>query len=215
MAAEKPTRRRGDALEDAILDVAWAELLERGYDGLTFESVASRAGTSRPVLGRRWPTRGALATAAAARFHVRNPIVIPDLGNVRDELCLLLRKMSDRVRPDLVRLLFEVLKDDTDHYANAAELRAQIVKGSALPPILARAVERGEVDPDRLIPRIVSLPGDLARHELLMTSAPLTDEAIHEIIDRIFLPLVRPAIRQTQGDARSRKGSLGKAVGHG
>jgi AcrR family transcriptional regulator len=200
MAAEKPTRRRGEALEDAILDVAWAELLERGYDGLTFESVASRAETSRTVLSRRWPTRGALATAAAARFHVRNPIVVPDLGNVRDEMCLLLRKMSDRVRPDLVRLLFDVLKDNTDGYANALDLRAQIIKGSALPPILERAIARGEVDPARLIPRIVSLPGDLARHELMMTSAALTDVAIEEIVDRIFLPLVRPAARKTRRD---------------
>ncbi len=43
-------RRRGTALENAILDAAWAELVEHGYADMTLESVAKRAGTSRPVL---------------------------------------------------------------------------------------------------------------------------------------------------------------------
>jgi hypothetical protein len=42
-----------------------------------------------------------------------------------------------------------------------------------------------------ITPRILSLPGDLARHELLMTLKPLQDEAINEIVQDIFLPLVR------------------------
>lgn len=41
--------------------------------------------------------------------------------------------------------------------------------------ILERGVARGEVNPDRLTSRIVSLPTDLARHELLMTLEPLSD----------------------------------------
>ena len=46
-------RRRGIALEEALLDAAWAELTERGYDGFTIDAVAARAGTSRAVLYRR------------------------------------------------------------------------------------------------------------------------------------------------------------------
>jgi hypothetical protein len=37
----------------------------------------------------------------------------------------------------------------------------------------------------------VSLPTDLARHEILMTFEPLSDEAIREIVEQVFLPLVR------------------------
>jgi len=56
--------------------------------------------------------------------------------------------------------------------------------------IIHRAVERGEIDPDRLSPRITSLPGDLLRHDLIMTRAPVPDKTLVEIVDRIFLPLV-------------------------
>ncbi|MGV1898086.1 TetR-like C-terminal domain-containing protein [Agrobacterium vitis] len=57
--------------------------------------------------------------------------------------------------------------------------------------MLDRGVERGEIDPSRLTPRIVSLPTDLARHEMLMTLKPLSDEVILEIVEEVVLPLVR------------------------
>src|ERR1700742_3803616 len=96
MAVKKASRRRGSALEEAILDTAWAELSDRGYAGFTMEAVATRAGTSRPVLSRRWPTRAELAVAAIGHYIKKNPISVPELGNVRDELVLLLQKLSER-----------------------------------------------------------------------------------------------------------------------
>jgi hypothetical protein len=39
------TRRRGQILEDAILEGAWQELSEVGYNRLTMEGVAARART--------------------------------------------------------------------------------------------------------------------------------------------------------------------------
>jgi AcrR family transcriptional regulator len=61
------TRRRGEALEDALLDAAWDELVEVGYGRFTIDGVAARAGTSRPVIYRRWPVRSDLAIAAVRR----------------------------------------------------------------------------------------------------------------------------------------------------
>lgn len=195
MKDDKAGRRRGSQLEDAILDAAWAELGEHGYPGLTLEGVARRAGTSRPVLYRRWPSRAALATAAMARFLVQHPITVPDLGNVRDELRLLLRGLSDRARPDLIGLVFDLHKDLADGHSNLAELRAhlrsQATGADVIATVMARAVARGEIAAERLTPRLTSLPTDLARHELLMTFAPLSEATLTEIIDEVFLPLVR------------------------
>jgi AcrR family transcriptional regulator len=190
MTTDITERRRGARLEDAILDAAWAELLERGYPGFTLEGVAKRAGTSRPVLHRRWPSRTALATAALGRHVAQHPTVVPDLGSVREEICLLLRRMSDRARPDMIRLVFDMQNDLADGHSNLADMRAQIVDSDVMQTILGRAVDRGEIAAARLTPRIVALPTDLARHEILMTFAPLSDLAIREIVDEVFLPLV-------------------------
>jgi len=184
------SRRRGAALEDAILDAAWAELIEHGYANMTLEAVAQRAGTSRPVLHRRWPSRMKLASAALARYLALNPIEIPDLGSVRVEMSLLLRKLSDRARPDLLRLFFDMTGDLVDAKSNFADVRAEFANDRLIRTILDRGIARGEVDPDRLTPRIVALPTDLARHEVLMTLKPLADEVIRGIVEEIFLPLV-------------------------
>lgn len=189
--ATGPSRRRGAALEAAILDAAWADLTAHGYAGMTLEAVATRAGTSRPVLHRRWPNRARLATAALARHFALNPIDIPDLGSVSAELRLLLRRLSDRARPDVVRLLLAMTGDLADASSNLADVREAITNGRLIRTILDRGIARGEVDPDRLTPRITALPADLARHEALMTLAPLSDAVITEIVDEIFLPLVR------------------------
>ncbi|WP_203561237.1 TetR/AcrR family transcriptional regulator [Jiella pacifica] len=181
-------------LENAILDAAWAELAERGYPGFTLEGVAKRACTSRPVLHRRWPSRSKLATAAMARFVALNPIKIPDLGSVRDEMKVLLRLLSDRARPDLVRLLFDLQADLAGSASSFAEAKGGIVEQRHVAAILERGIARGEIDAARVTSRIADLPTDLARHEILMTFAPLPKEAIDEIVDEIFLPLVRAPV---------------------
>src|SRR3546814_6832941 len=80
------TRRRGAELEAARLDAAWAELLGGGYSALTIEGVAVRARTSRPVIARRWTSRGDLALAAFRHQLKIRPLTIPDESDIRAEL---------------------------------------------------------------------------------------------------------------------------------
>jgi len=73
-----------------------------------------------------------------------------------------------------------------------AELRAEFLgqRGSGVEQIVNRAVERGEIDPARLTPRIIDLPFDLFRHEMMMTLKPVPDHVLRQIVDDIFIPLV-------------------------
>lgn len=198
MKAQKQTRRRGVALEEAILEATWVELAEHGYAGLTMENVARRAETSRTVLHRRWPSRTALATAALAQQFARSNIIIPDMGSLRDELCYLLKCMSDRAGSKDLQLFFDMQKDLVAERSSFADIRARIVDGSQFHAVMGRAIERDEIDPVRITPRIASLPLDLARHEIMMTFQPLSDDTIREIVDDIFLPLVRRGERSSQ-----------------
>jgi hypothetical protein len=74
---------------------------------------------------------------------------------------------------------------------NFGAVKAQVVGASLMEEIIQRGVERGEVDPTCLTPRIVSVATDLARHEFMMTFAPLSEKAVEEIVDEVFLPLVQ------------------------
>ncbi|MFD0478308.1 TetR/AcrR family transcriptional regulator [Nonomuraea thailandensis] len=70
-------RRRQVEVDQAILEAAYGELLDRGYAGVTYDGVARRAETSKPVLYRRYPTRASLifasSGAASGRCSRRRP----------------------------------------------------------------------------------------------------------------------------------------------
>jgi AcrR family transcriptional regulator len=188
----KPQRRRGNVLEEALLDAAWAELTEGGYEELTMDAVAARAGTSRAVLYRRWPGKPQLVHAALEYVVSKDSAVAPDTGTLRGDVIALLRQ-ANKKRIRTATLLFTSLGD---YYrqtgTNLSDLIASAQGGrdSVLQGAIQRAVARGEVRPDQISERIARLPIDLFRHEVLMTLQPVSDEVIEEIVDTIFLPLV-------------------------
>ena len=57
--------------------------------------------------------------------------------------------------------------------------------------ILTRGVGRGEIAAEKLTPRLAALPFNLVRYQLMVLQQPVSAQDIEEIIDRIFLPLVR------------------------
>ncbi len=185
------TRRRGRVLEDALLVAAWEELQEGGYGSLTMERVAERAGTSRAVIYRRWPSRAELVIAAM-RHH--QPVLsgqAPDTGTLRGDVLAVMRKASARITaigPDtVVGLLADLLGDEDGYQA----VGAQLLRGGTevMRSILERAAERGEARAD--VPdRVARLPLELLRHELILTHRPPSKAATEEIVDQVFLPLV-------------------------
>ena len=67
--ADDPPRRgrpRSTKTREAVLAAARELLLESGYQRLTMEGVASRAGASKSTVYRWWPTKGVLVLDAAA-----------------------------------------------------------------------------------------------------------------------------------------------------
>jgi AcrR family transcriptional regulator len=187
-------RRRGKALEDAVLDAACRELLEVGYARFTIEGVAARALTSRPVLYRRWSNRADLAIAAIRHIMDKHPLTIPDTGNVRDDLVALLQQFSKSRGLFAGFFSLQMSEYFSETNTSMADLRTKVLQGhhSQLDVVLARGIERSEIDPSRLTPRIASLPVDLLRHDVMMTLKSVPDAVIAEMIDTIFLPLVRP-----------------------
>ena len=192
--AAPPTRRRGSTLEAALLQAAWDELTEAGYAAFTMEGVAARARTSRAVLYRRWPNRPQLVVAALWAHMRSTPFEPPDTGSLREDLLALLRHMSAGVGEVTGVLSFLIANSFTEAGVSPAVLRERAlaeISVSGTAQVIDRAIARGEIDPARLSPRIRSLPVDLVRHDVIMTQQPVPDATLVEIVDRIFLPLVR------------------------
>jgi len=184
------TRRRGAALEEAILDAGWDQLLAEGYDKFAFESVAERAKTGKAVLYRRWPDKESLLLAVLANRGFLVPVEVPDTGSLREDVLTLLRS-ANRAGDSAAGLFSTILGayfNETE--TTPAQLRARLLgEGSvAMAQVIQQAIARGEVAA-ALPPRVVSLPGDLLRHEFIMNLRRVPDETTVDIVDTVFLPL--------------------------
>ncbi|WP_223692912.1 TetR/AcrR family transcriptional regulator [Leifsonia poae] len=187
-------RRRGPELENALLDAAWDELVENGYAALTIDAVATRAGTSRPVVYRRWPGKHELVRAAIAHASRKSQApALPDTGTLRGDLLAVMEAAND-TRIGIAAILSAHLGDFYDETGTSpSDLRDVLLgdRASAVDVLFDRAVARGEVDARTLTRRIRSVPFDLFRHEILMTMRPVPRSTMEEIIDTVLLPLIR------------------------
>ncbi len=186
-------RRRGVELEEALLEAAWQELAEKGYDGITYEGVASRAATSRAVVYRRWPKKPDLVLAAIRHFRLSTVGPTPDTGSLRGDLrTVFVDANQDRFWIALVSMT-RLGGYFTETGTGPADIRSSIIDGqpTRLDAIWERAIARGEVDEARVTPRVRQLPFDLFRDQLMMTLRPIPVEDIDAILDEIVLPLVR------------------------
>jgi AcrR family transcriptional regulator len=191
-AAEPARRRRGQELEDALLDAAWEELVAGGYGSFTVDAVAMRAQTSRPVLYRRWTKREDLMLAAIRHRAMGDAGPIPDTGSLRGDVIALLEYGNEH-RTGMAALLSAQLGayyQETGRTPSDVRLELLGGRASSMDLIMQRAIERGEVASERATPRLVTLPFDLFRHEILMTLTSVSAEVIREIVDDVFLPLI-------------------------
>ena len=186
------TRRRGQELANALLEAAYAELIEGGLAAFTLDGVATRARTSRPVLSRRWPNREELVIAAIRHHDDHHRPPAPDTGTLRGDLIAVLKNANEYRMQLIVPVMAQLTGYFQETGRTPAELRRALIgdRVTSDTVIIQRAVDRGEIDPARLTPRIATLPFDLFRHEVLMTRAPVPDEVIEEIVDAIALPVL-------------------------
>ncbi|MDU0477983.1 TetR/AcrR family transcriptional regulator [Staphylococcus chromogenes] len=182
----KQTRRTGEELLDAIAMAVRAELAEHGIGGITYEGVARRAKTSKPVLYRRFPTRAemiyfsvATQTTTALKAHIQ--------PSLRENLRLILEAMRENVEQFGVDNALTLLGEA------GPELRAKITD-QTISPLLKHWLEciefastSGELRQAVESERLIRLPFSCAIADVI-AKGELTTEAIEDIIDNIVLP---------------------------
>lgn len=182
-------RPRNAGIDSAIRDAAWALLGEVGYEALTFEAVAERAGCSRPALYRRFASKAELIRAVT---HETSRLVEPDLealairddpfeeliahveGSMRylaatDGAAILALSQARRRDPVLSQMLDEVLTAERAYYVRA--LQAAVGEGRPFNAILVADALIGAV-----MFRIVMCQGSLTHDEIVV----LVDQAVSQ-----------------------------------
>ncbi|MEW1654119.1 MULTISPECIES: TetR/AcrR family transcriptional regulator [unclassified Streptomyces] len=168
------------------------EIRETGYAALTMERVAARARTGKAALYRRWANRAELVVDACGLASF-SQIVQPNTGDLRSDVIALMRQIAAKMDSPLGGILRGLLAEMTRDPEFSALIRARLhtVGPANLRTILERAAERGEIEPWILDSRRATVATDLMRNEYLIFGGPVTDDVITDIVDNVYLPLIR------------------------
>lgn len=199
---EVKARRRDDVLMSAIQEATLLELADHGYSGVSFEGVARRAKTSKPVLYRRYRNRaemvlGAISKSAAGR------VTAPDTGSLRTDVISVLDQVNQqfsRFDPEVYR---GVIGESDAPLLDDALGAVGAVNRHTMRTILDVARARGELGSTPLPERVVLLPIALLRYELLF-GQPVDSRAIASIVDDVCLPLMRTLSHDDSSGSRDR-----------
>ncbi len=189
-AARKPGRPRSVRADEAILRATLEVLAEVGYEALSVEAVAARAGVGKTTVYRRWQTKVDLALAAIGAIHAEVPVI--DTGNFREDLLVILRG-AFQIRAALVeRLVLRVLGEVKAHpEVFRAVLMSRVVpRFQAIVQMIERAKARGELRQDVDTMVIMGLAAGPYFFQVLfgeMVPAPaLSVEQVEEMVDALL-----------------------------
>jgi AcrR family transcriptional regulator len=181
-------RPRDPRLDEAISQATIDLLASCGYEAFSMEAVAARAGTTKTAIYRRWPSKAALV-ADVFDTRARTKVVVPDTGNLRDDLLAYLRSaitalttapvgpavlnmvVAAGTHPDLADLLQQ----------GWVRLRRQVVTA-----ILQTATARGEVGDDVDAEITADLLLGPIYYRLLVSADPVRPALAERLVDAVL-----------------------------
>ncbi|WP_310729308.1 TetR/AcrR family transcriptional regulator [Streptomyces sp. N2A] len=180
--------RRSERSRQAIFDAALTLVGEVGYDKLTIEGIASRAGVGKQTIYRWWPSKAAVLldafTAGADEDYEKG---LPDTGDLAADLKTVLRATADEFNDHAWQAPYRALAAAG---ANDEELSRTFVARLMEPGIqvyvdrLRRAQEAGEVAADtdlRVAAEMVLSPFS---QRWLMRTGELTHAFVDTLVDQ-------------------------------
>lgn len=190
--SQAPGRRRGKVLEEAIRDAVVELVIELGTTGVTMEAVAERAGTSKPVLYRRWPDRAALLRETLVPL-AKDAIPEADTGSYRDDMLAVLRGWSEFFSSPQGAIATAIVGAMPHDPELATAFRDGVIawRKEAMAEMLSRAIARGEVRSDVRIEVARELGQAVLWHRFLVTGDEITDELVEHVVDEILVPYTR------------------------
>ena len=190
-------RKRGAALEDAILAAAYDELTETGYASFSVEGVAARARTGKASIYRRWPTKqllvlDALCDTLPTAQQCGIAVAFDESVTTTQALHLVARNIAavlESPAGNAMRAIkCEAFSDP--ELARTVDERFQAPRRAALLALLERGVERGEVRAEAVTDLVADVLPAVIAHRVILMREPVTEHDISAIIDEILVPLV-------------------------
>lgn len=198
--AARLTQSRADRLEQ-ILGATLEELQAVGYDRTTMDAVAERAGASKATLYRHWPSKADLVVAAISHMKGVDSTPVPDTGDLRTDLIMLLSAAVQTSGQDelcIMRGMVSACGADPE-LARVFYERVIGAKRAGALTVLRRAQERGQVSEAADIHFLVDAAPAMLVFRSLLTPHAIDEQYLTRLVDDVWLPLLAgPAAPQAK-----------------
>jgi AcrR family transcriptional regulator len=146
--------------------------VEDGYDGMTVDRVAERAGVGRATVYRRWPSKADLLVDAI-RNRTFQDIRDPQTGDVAADVESMLTQMQAAMLAE--HRLVQVLQIEMQRHPELGEVfRRDFIeeRRSVFLGVFQRAIDHGQLPPDADIALLVQIGPAVIWHDLTILDRP-------------------------------------------
>lgn len=188
------SRRRGAALLAAIHEATLEEVAEVGFEALSVERIAARAGAGKASIYTRWSTREEIVLAAVSALDdpladLRARYTATPAVDIRADLVALLARYAQGLSTPTGYALRALMTQRERHpalYAHVYDLTVR-PRQDVMRLLLVKAAAAGQVDADRITPWVIGAgPRLLIAHH--MEHGIVTRADIVAVVDEILLP---------------------------
>lgn len=185
--APKRGRPRNAATHRAILTATIALIRDVGYDAVTMEGVAARAGVGKATLYRRWDGKEILV--ADAIDLIASGASNPDTGTLRGDILAVMRGTATMYRDPATSALLSGLVAAiarSDRIAAAVRCGFVAARRASLRGVLERWRERGELRPDVDVEIVMDMLNGPLFYRFLLRGETVSEQVVDAILDMLL-----------------------------
>jgi AcrR family transcriptional regulator len=188
-----PGRPRDPDVDRSVVDAAVDIISELGFEGMTMEAVARRAGVAKATLYRRFPSKVDLAVAVCEAASPTMPPT-PDTGSVREDLVRVLAGLVEKLRSsDSGRIMPAMVAASSSNLeVREAMHRFSASRRSRALEVLERAVARGEVRDDVDLGLAVDMLSGPVFYRHLIGGRAVSAKVLADLVDLVLAGISAP-----------------------
>ena len=187
---KKIGRPRSEETKKAILTASYELLLENGFNAVTVEGIAERAGVSKATIYKWWPNKAAVVLDgffAATELMLQ----VPNSGSVREDLFIQVNNLATFITTPKGKVITELIAEGQFDANIAEEYRIRYFNPRRLisRQIIERGVLRGELKKDLDVELSIDLIFAPLFYRLLITGETVDSAFVKSLISYALMGL--------------------------
>jgi AcrR family transcriptional regulator len=188
----RPGRKRDESRDSTILRATLAVLAETGYERMTTDMVAARAGASKATMYRRWPSKPDLVVDAVESLRDQPITDVPDTGTLKGDLTALIKTLQSPSTASKLQIMAGLLSILPRHPDLESVVQRRIVQPhtAVMRLLLERAQKRGEIDADRDLDTLALVVPAMTTYRLIILGEKVDHQFLTTVINEVLTPAV-------------------------